>query len=163
MTDTIDQRNVVEDLNSLDVAGAAEEGHVLYLKSPATGREILLSDGSKAYIKVRGMQSEKLQRFVQSRMDNDLQRAAKGKVETPSSDDLKKRQTDLLIEATMEWNLPLVDGKPLPFNANNARKLYDDLRFVWIRNQVDKIVGDEDPFLQNLKTYWKPSPDAPSS
>ena len=143
---------MIADLSALDTLRPAEEGRWFDLLHPATGKPIPLDDGARvARIQVKGMASETAQTFMAQQLDRSLRGNRRGE-ETVTADSLREQQTELLARCTIGWELPPLDGKPLVFSINAARQLYGDMRFSWIRKQVDEAINDPRPFLAAIQS-----------
>ena len=75
----------------------------------------------------------------------------KGKLKI-TADEIADDALSLLIFCTRGWCGIVLDNKELACNAGNARRLYSDERFSWLRSQVDEFIGDEANFLGNSPT-----------
>lgn len=148
----------IQDLSELDVCSPAEAGAWLELRSPKTGNPIELSPADPdtntpavtAAIKLRGANSTTAQQFFRRRTNSQLATAAMGRKRIVlEAEDLLDDQATLLATVTVEWRLPPIDKRAVPFSIEAAKRLYLDPRFIWIKNQVEAFFNDETPFLKN--------------
>lgn len=70
-----------------------------------------------------------------------------GKVQLDDPEDDEAAETDLLVICTLGWQGISRDGKPLPFSADEARKLYTDPARRWLRDQVRTALGEAQTFI----------------
>lgn len=101
---------------------------------------LLRSDGKEASEHLHQLQNRRLKRL-----------GKKGRFKV-TADELEEDALSLIIFCTRGWSGIDVGGKDLACNAGNARSLYSDKRFTWIRSQVDEFIGDEASFLGNSST-----------
>lgn len=134
------------DFADFDSKAVAERGVVLELVSPATNGIWVDADGKPFFIRLRGMDSEKMRKAIERRV-NDLRRSGKqkGEFDTDEADAEKAR---LYAAATIEWYIPPVDGEVWECNEKNARRLYSDSRFPWVVEQIEKAVADRSGFFK---------------
>ncbi len=62
-------------------------------------------------------------------------------------EDEEEHMTDFLVACTLGWRNLDIDGRPLEFNAANARKLYTDPKRAWVRRQVRAALDDANLFI----------------
>jgi hypothetical protein len=73
----------------------------------------------------------------------------KGRATLPEDpDDIKDLQVDRLTACTLGWEGMMLDGKDYPFSPQNARQLYDDVKFAWLRDQVDAALRAVENFIK---------------
>lgn len=61
----------------------------------------------------------------------------KGKAQLPDDpDDIEHGQVEFACVITLGWRDLSVDGEEFPYSVENARRLYTDRRFAWVRNAV---------------------------
>ena len=148
------------DLSSkqFDLKEAAEKGAWCQLVNPITGEELGVDEtnpkkSKPTRIRVKGADSATYDQAV-------AHTAAMRQRETPSN---KKRITDsMLLESmdkqkasravelakvTMDWENIEMDGKPFPFNFDNAIELYR--KHDWLADQVSNFFGDRTNYLGN--------------
>lgn len=73
--------------------------------------------------------------------------ARNGRLATDPEDDLAEA-VDLLVLATLGWRGLSRGGKPLPFSADEARRLYTDQRSQWVVVQVNAALNDRALFTK---------------
>lgn len=75
-----------------------------------------------------------------------IQKAGKLTFDDPENE--AEEQTDYLVGCTLGWNEIVVDGKALAYSAENARTLYTDSRFAWLREQVQAALDEREVFIK---------------
>lgn len=134
------------DFSKLDTASPASAGEVLQIKHPATGETL---EGTT--IMLRGSDSPEFQVAAQQIMNKRLAAMnRKGTVYEVSAEVLLRDGIENLVAVTIGWEAIELDGKTLEFSTANARRLYSDKRFPWLREQVDEFVSDRRNFLKAL-------------
>ena len=132
------------DLSSLDTRKAAEDGATLTLRHPVDDTPLADDKGNPITITVVGTDSSTFKRAMHAQADKRLN--------TPNGRQRVTMQAfeddtiNLLVAATIDWSGIIVDGAPLPFSNDNARKLYE--RFPWIKEQANTFIGDRANFLK---------------
>lgn len=135
------------DLSALDSTTAANEGAVLHLRHPATGRPLEDAEGNPITITLAGSDSDayrKAQRQITNRRLAETKRRGGLKL---TSEELEEEALDILAVCTLAWSGIVVEGEALACTAANARKVYQ--RFSWIKEQADEFIGDRSAFLGN--------------
>jgi len=109
------------------------------------------TNGAEAYIDLISSDSDRarfqLRETLRRRMAA-AQRVGRARV-TPEEQEAEG--VDLLVSMTTGWLLLTPDGDPIdvPCTPENARLLYDDNRFFWIKRQVDEFTADAGNFMPN--------------
>lgn len=71
-----------------------------------------------------------------------------GKARLPDDpEELEEKAIDRLVAYTLGWRDLELDGSPLQFSADNARTLYQDPRFRWLRDDVAGAVSSLENFM----------------
>lgn len=145
------------DLNALDVATPSEKPFDLEILDPFTDKPTglfiqVLGEGSTVYREFnRRASNEAIKRNFE------LQRKAKD-IKAPTVEEMEGRASKLLAACTVGWFTKTpgekiddpakiekaikVDGQVLEFSPEHAERIYDDPRFIKIREQVDKAITD---------------------
>lgn len=72
-----------------------------------------------------------------------------GKVQiNDDPDELRDQQVERLVLCTLGWKNMEMDGKPYEFSAQNARALYANQRFGWLRDQIDIALRGLENFIK---------------
>jgi hypothetical protein len=61
---------------------------------------------------------------------------------------IEKEAVEILVTCTLGWKGVTRGGKDWPFSPENVRALYTDPKFRWLRNQVDRAIGDRKLFIK---------------
>lgn len=131
------------DLTNLIVNSASEDGAKCEIVHPVTER----SFDPPVYITVVGIDSELYQKASRELTNKRLKKAtARGRFKlTATAEELEAEHIELLARCTVGWENIEWEGKPLPFDKDNAKKLYT--KAPWLREQVDLFMGDRANFL----------------
>jgi hypothetical protein len=125
-------------LDSLAIA--ADVPGTLVLIHPATNQPIRDRDGREAHILLLGTDSAAGEQYRRDVMTRAIQRRNR----QMTAEEVEANSVELLVALTVGWHLVSPDGEPIdyPFSPQNARALYSDRRFAWIKDQADAFVGD---------------------
>ncbi len=130
------------DLNNLSTAKKSDEGSVLEVLHPVNDTKL----GIK--ITVVGQDSTIYRSFINKQANSLRQKIMPGRGFMPSSVEKDQEQaTNLLVTCTLGWEGIDLDGKEYPFTKENAKALYSNSGFFWLREQVDKFIADRANFL----------------
>jgi len=130
------------DLSNLDTSAAAEMGAVLDVLHPTENLPIGVR------ITLAGADSDIYQKFVNKAANKVRQRIKPGRPYTPpSQEEENERGIALLVACTLGWEGMIMNGKEYPFTPENARVLYANPGYTWLRTQVDEFIGDRSNFL----------------
>lgn len=143
MTDETKNGSVI-DLADLDMAGPSEKGAVMEVRHPATGETLRHDDGRPQTITVLGRDSEKFLALARKQNDRRLQQSMRTRMPAGSAA-VEKDDIELLVAATVDWDIYLGGAKP-ESNEKNFRDAY--ARFRWLREQVDEFAGNRSNFLK---------------
>lgn len=149
------------DLRTLGTKKKSSEGIVVNIVNPATNVPVGIR------ITALGTDSPEVRSFNRKRQNERLARSAKsrnGRLKL-TAEELEQDSLDQLVFATRFWEqqetdehgqptekwVPTInlDGQQLECTPENARKLYSDPDFLWIKEQVDEDMADRSAFLQN--------------
>ena len=107
------------------------------LKNPKTG------DGLGVFITVAGPEHEKRRATLYAAQRKTRKMLAKNKGADPwkllaesDPEEEDEQVTDHLVACTLGWRNLDLNGAPYEFTAANARHLYTDAKFAWVRRQV---------------------------
>jgi hypothetical protein len=130
------------DLTELSTAKKSEDGAVLEVLHPTNDTKL----GIK--ITVVGADSTIYRSFVNKQANAMRQKItpSRGFNMAPIEKD-QEQATDLLVACTLGWEGIDMDGKKYPFSKENAKALYANPGFSWLREQVDKFIADRANFL----------------
>lgn len=123
-----------------------------------TGEPLTHSNGTEVVINLFGMDSEAYQRSDRRsrQASRDAAFKRKGGLKPAEEDDLV---IEMLVECTAGWQgIPAgwVDGspnaEPIEFNRANCRRLYENRKFKWVREQVNDFISDRANFAPASST-----------
>lgn len=116
------------------------------LLHPKTRQPLRDENGKEATISVVSLDSPDVQRVQKAALNKRLK--MRGRV-TLTADELEAERTETMVVATKSWHLVSLEGKALdvPLTAENARVVYSDARFAWIKEQVNEALDDRATFL----------------
>jgi hypothetical protein len=123
-----------------------DEGQKMEVRHPATGDVLRHDDGRPYTITLVGKDSD---RFLQlQRQIQDRRIATSVRTRQPIAASLSERdETDLLVNATLGWDVLFGDNGSSEPKPENYRRAYSTLR--WLRRQVDEFVGNPGNFFRN--------------
>lgn len=134
------------DFLNLSTVKSASEGAKLHLRHPGTNALLNTTEGTPVTIMLRGVDAPEFQAERKAILNRRLNSGIlKGKLKM-SADEMENDALDLLVKCTTDWE-GIELGGPLPFSAENAKKLY--LACPWVREQADAFTEDRANFLGN--------------
>jgi hypothetical protein len=136
------------DLSRLDVRKGADAGFELQLTHPVSGAPLPI------FVTILGADSDEYQGALREQQRKYTERMARGKRAPVTQDEMEEQSLVLLARITRSWRTVgevALDSKPFPaFSSAEARRLYE--RFPWIREQIDRAMGDRANFLPGSAT-----------
>lgn len=113
------------------------------------GDAITDADGKEAFIDLLPLNSSVARRLDEQMADK---RLAQRKIKPLTSKEIADAQIGKIAALTKAWHLVLPDGTVMDVECNeaNARDLYAEPSFDWIRQQVEEFLFDRSNFFQNL-------------
>lgn len=146
-------------LSSLNTAAGANKGRPVALLHPGTQ----VSIGIRFHI--LGADSAEYKRILrkQQLVLQEKQKKSRGRVYYQTPEEFEANSLELLTGLTTGWDEDIRDeqgnitgtrkeielnvGEFVPFSPEACRKIYEDLGFSWIREQIDAEIGDRRDFL----------------
>lgn len=123
---------------------ALKDTYELQLKNPVS-EELLFDDDKKAVtITLYGKSSKQYRNAVTAMQNRELRR--KLKKDSATAEQIQEESTSLLVACSATSTLE-IDGVAVN-DKDSFKQLYTDVRFSWIRDQVDEALGDQSNFLQ---------------
>lgn len=134
---------MTQDLNELDTKAPAERGIVVELEHPKTPLVPWVDDQGVPYsITILGGDAGKVRAVARKQLDKQITLLRK-KGEMGDAESGEQDIVERLAKATIAWHLPPLDGQTLPApDERLARKLYNDPRFPWIVEQLQRALND---------------------
>jgi hypothetical protein len=124
----------------LDATESSETAEVTIMHPtngmPTTMKFVLAGSDSSVYM-----------RYDRESTDRRLKAAQQG-IRGLDAEAMEKEAVELLVACTLGWNGVTRGAKEWPFSQENARALYSDQKFRWLRNQVDRSIGDRRLFIK---------------
>lgn len=133
------------DLNSLDTLTRSQTGTDMPVTHPRTRAPILQDNGQPHTITLRGRNSDAYRDMQRSLQERRADMAARGIA--PSREELERDDVDLLVACTVGWTDMTMDGQPFPYSPENARRLWSDRRFVFLRDAAITHIREDANFL----------------
>jgi len=129
------------DLTALTTTDKADSGSKMEIVHPASGVP------TGASITIVGIDSKVYQAAQHKIANKRMKRMnARGSMKfNLTSEEVEMESIELLTRCTIGWNDIEWEGKPLPFNYDNARMLYTEL--LWLREQLVVHMEDRSNFL----------------
>jgi len=128
---------------------ASSEGVWMHLTDPGTEAPLYNNEGKAVRIKVVGEDSPL---FRAKERDFMNRRLAKNKLRVGTAEQLEADSVELVVACTLDWDGFIRAGEKWEFSKENVRLLYSDDKWRWIKEQVDKFIGERRNFLQATKT-----------
>lgn len=123
------------DLSVSNVSQWSEAGHRMELVIPGT------YSGSGAFVTIRGTESKIAKTYLRKKFleyqREELAKArnkSKQKDEVKTIEELEEENTELAITRIISWEGIIDEGKDVPFNSDNARRILTE--HSWIRDQI---------------------------
>lgn len=150
-------------LMSLNTGEAANKGKAVELLHPATQvpigiRFFVLSSDSAEFKRIQRLQQAK---------NLEKQKKTRRGIYLATPEETEANNLELLVGLTTGWEedlldaagnvtgtrkeIELNDGEYVPFSPEACCKIYADLGFSWIREQIDSEIGDRRDFLPSAK------------
>lgn len=141
-------------LASINTSAAADRGIVAKILHPTTSAPLGLE------ITVLGSDSREFKRLQREQQNRRLKNQAKnrGKLKM-TAEELEEESLSTICALVISWRQKNDDGtwkdtltindQEMACNDDNKRRLFSDLGFNWLREQVDEEIGDRDSFLQS--------------
>jgi hypothetical protein len=133
------------DIASLDTRSRSEEGVPMTLVHPKTRGPVPRADGSTVNITLLGRCSDTYREKQRELAEKAAEKASRGI--RRSREEIEQDDIELLVACTRDWSIDSMDGQPFPFSKDNARRLWGDTRFLWLRDQAVAHVQTDGNFL----------------
>lgn len=133
------------DLNTLDTLTASEEGRWFYPAHPRTGAPFTMSNGEKFGFLLYGRASQASRDAM--REMNDARAVIEqtgGRVSVSQSEDIV---ATYMARCTKAWTPIMLDGVEVPYTFENAKKIWADPRFGWMRPLAQAFISDDGGFF----------------
>ncbi len=142
----VTEKSTSSSVNLADLASKVEDqGQAMEVRHPNNGEVLRFDDGRPYTITLVGKDSDKfleLQRKITDRRLQAMQRSRQPLLSTMSERD----EIDLLVNATLTWDVMFGDNGSSKPSPENYRKAYASVR--WLRRQVDEFVGNPANFFK---------------
>ena len=141
------------DLATINTGAAADRGVTVKILHPTSNRRLGLE------ITVLGSDSREFKRLQREQQNRRLKDQAKnrGKLKL-TAEELEEESLATICALVIAWRQKNDDGswkgtmtydsQELECNEDNKRKIFSDLGFSWLREQVDEEIGNRDSFLK---------------
>jgi hypothetical protein len=125
----------------------ANDGAEMFIRHPTSFELMRNADDSPASITIRGQTSRAFRDTVLAMNRKRAERRLTDD-EIRSQDHIYETDTELLVACTAGWNFDqLAPDEPLPYSEDNARKLWTDERFAFLRFQAVQFMLNNGNFL----------------
>lgn len=157
MNDLVNGSSAPFDFSALGLT-RTEEGAPMTIRHPKTGTPVLDEDKNPITITLLGQYSnafrETLRAIQIARVEfsRNAQQINPGNPEPIPQEQIDQEDTDTLVACTTGWAFRQLDGQAFPCNPRNARKLYSDRRFWWLRQQAMNFILADGNFLADGST-----------
>jgi hypothetical protein len=134
------------DLASLNTTKACNAGAEVEIRHPVTNVPLGMT------VRVLGRDSDTFKEHTRDTLNARLRREAmaakRGKdADLRTVEIIEQENMDLLVACTVGWSNVAIDGKELPFEEANVRRVYKE--YPWIYDQVNEAIGTLENFLKN--------------
>jgi hypothetical protein len=130
------------DLSKLNTAKSSEEGSVLEVLHPIENTKLGIR------IRLAGQDSEVYRKVTNKIANKRVKQLSPGRPSmTFTVEEQESNAVIILVACTLGWEGIVMNGQEYPFNPDNAKTLYSDPGFSWLREQVDKFIADRANFL----------------
>lgn len=133
------------DIAQLDTRTRAISGVDMPIVHPRSGAPILRSDGSPVTIRFLGPASDARKAISKEVTKRRLDMEARGI--QYSDDDWTRDSQEILSNVTIGWTIEMFDGQAFPYSPDNARRLWADQRWLWLRQTAMTFINQEANFL----------------
>lgn len=137
------------DLAELDTVEGSDKGAELQLKHFVTEQPL------PVFITLLGKHSTVFREITAARVNERIAREAAARqrnkdIPNPTAEEADERAIEMLAACTTGWRTGdephiILKGEKLPFNGNNAQRVYREM--LWVREQVDGFIGDLENFI----------------
>lgn len=70
-----------------------------------------------------------------------------GRLQLDSPEDDEAEQISTLVDCTLDWTGLVRSGEPVTYSKAEARKLFEDPKRRWLRDQVQAALDDREAFI----------------
>lgn len=130
-------------LDAFDTTSAASDGATMEVRRPDTGEVMRWPDGRPWTIKYLGTDSDKVARAIFAQSDKSSQAFMRTRSARPSAMIIKD-QIEILVVATVSWDIPLGDGKPAKNDPAEYRTAYN--KYKWLYEQGNEFINNRGNF-----------------
>jgi hypothetical protein len=71
-----------------------------------------------------------------------------GKLVPGDPEEEEGRVIDYLVACTLQWRDLEIEGAKVPWSAAEARKLYTNARWAWVRRQIKEALDEQEVFIK---------------
>jgi hypothetical protein len=133
------------DISSLDTRTRSEAGVPMIVVHPKTRGPVARADGTTVFITLLGRCSDTYRDKQREIAERNAETAARGIRQ--SRDEREQDDVELLVSCTKSWTIDQMDGEGFPCTDANARRLWSDTRFLWLRDQAIAHIQTDGNFL----------------
>lgn len=142
------------DLGSINTGAASDRGKIVNILHPTSTAPIGIE------VDVLGCDSREFKRNQREQQNRRLKNQSKNKGKLKlSAEELEEEALSTICALVIAWrqknedgswkNTLTVNGQELECNDDNKRRIFSDLGFNWMREQIDEEIGDREGFLQS--------------
>jgi hypothetical protein len=133
------------DLASLDTRTRSEAGVPMTVVHPKTRGPVSRADGTVVTITLLGRCSDTYRDKQRELNERNAEMASRGIRQ--GRDEREQDDIELLVACTRAWTFDQLDGVDFPCTPENARRLWGDTRFLWLRDQSISHIQTDGNFL----------------
>lgn len=135
------------DLATLDTKTRSDQGVDMPIIHPGSKQPLRDDEGQPITIRLLGRTADRYRQQTRDIQEQRARRAAGG-VKT-TLEDIERENIDTLTACTVGWQGLSLDGQVFPYTVDNARRLWSDGRFIWLRDQAMNFIAEDGNFLAN--------------
>jgi hypothetical protein len=141
---------IMLDLSQFDIEAQSEEGTWVDLDGP-DGAPLMDDEGNIAGVLLRGHDSPSVRTVANKQHDRRMERTRRGKSFATAAE-VRSESAEVLAAATIAFRNMALDGQPLVYSPELARKIYNATRFGWIVEQLSRHLSDRERFFPKSST-----------
>ncbi len=141
------------ELSTRDGKAAAERGLVVAWEDPETKEQIVDENGKIVSFTLLGGDAGKVRAKSKKNLNKHIAAIRKGRDSDAPAEEIEQDEIGKLSVATIAWSDNWTfDGETLACNEHNARKVYSDPRFLWLTEQMTRVLADRARFFAKSST-----------
>jgi hypothetical protein len=136
-------------LSSLNTSAVSENGTAVEILHPTKNIPLGIT------FFIRGTDSKTFRDITRKQQNRRMEAAKKARGSLNlTAEEMDAESIEVLVACTASWKtghedtIEISDGEFLECTPDNSRRIYADPGFAWLREQVDREIGDRSNFLK---------------